>query len=397
MQLSEKAKNISPSLTLSITASANELKQKGVDIVAFTAGEPDYNTPEHIQEAGIKAIKSGITRYTPAAGTLELREAICQKLKNDNGLDYTPEQIIVSSGAKHSLYNVFQVLLNPGDEVIIPVPYWTSYPEFVTLAGGKPVFLETKKEKNFKFSISELEELTTPRTKAIILNSPGNPTGTVFDLEDLKELAAYAVKHGIIVVSDEIYEKLIYDGLKHTSIASLNPEIKELTIVVNGVSKAYAMTGWRIGYAAGRQDIIKAMSNFQSHATSSCCAISQYASCIALTGSQEPVEKMRAEFAKRRDYMAERVNSLPYLSCLKPKGAFYMWVSIEELIGKEIKGRKIDSSTTFADILIKDAHVAVIPGIAFGADDYIRLSYATSIEQIEKGMDRIEKLLATVE
>lgn len=390
--LSKKALGISPSLTLEITAKAQELKRQGVDIIGFGAGEPDYDTPENISCEAIKAINEGQTRYTATSGIPELKEAICKKLKEDNGLVYEPKNILVSNGAKHSLFNAFSAILNPGDEVIVPNPFWVSYPEFVKLADGTPVYVETKESNGFKYDIEELRNAVTSKTKAIILNSPSNPTGAVYDKAELEEIAKLAVEKNIFVVSDEIYEKLIYEG-EHVSIASFNEEIKNLTIVINGMSKAYAMTGWRIGYAAAHEDIIKVMTNVQSHATSNPNSIAQYASVEALNGNQDKIEKMRISFEERRNYMVDRINNIEGLSCIVPKGAFYIMANISALKGQTIDGVKIESSLDVASLFLEKANVAIVPGIAFGSDDFIRLSYATSLENIEKGLDRIENVL----
>lgn len=393
LKLSKRALNISSSVTLEITAKAKEMKEKGIDIISFGAGEPDFDTPKNIQESGIKTIKLGNTRYTATAGILELREAICQKLKKDNNLEYGPQNIVVSNGAKHSIFNALTAILNPGEEVIIPVPYWVSYPEMVKLAGGNPVLVKTEEKNGFKFNIEDIKNSITNKTKAIILNSPSNPTGAVYDKEELAEIAELAVQNDIFVISDEIYEKLIYDGKKHISIASLNNRIKDLTVVINGMSKAYAMTGWRIGYIAAHEKIAKVITKIQSHMTSNPCTISQYASLEGLKGSQETIEYMRSKFEERRNYMVDRINKITSLTCIKPLGAFYVMVNIKEIKGKEIRGYKISNSLDFADFLLNEAKVAVVPGIAFGADDYIRLSYATSMLNIEKGLDRIEAIL----
>lgn len=391
--LSSRALTISPSVTLDITAKANEMKAKGIDVISFGAGEPDFNTPENIQNAGINAIKSGNTRYTATSGIPELKKAICDKLKKENGLEYKPSNIIVSNGAKHSIFNSLFAILNPGDEVIMPVPYWVSYPEFIKLSGGIPIPIETKEENDFKFDIKDLESALTPKTKAIILNSPSNPTGATYSLEELKDIADWAVKNNIFVISDEIYEKLVYDGYEHISIASLGDDIKRLTILINGMSKAYAMTGWRIGYAAADEEIVKVMTNIQSHTTSNPCSISQYASVEGLLGDQSIIEEMKSQFVARRNYMVEKINSIKGLSCRKPSGAFYVMVNISQLKGKEIKGKMINTSLDFANLLLEEARVAVIPGSAFGADDFIRLSYATSMENIKEGLKRIEQVL----
>ena len=392
LNLSEKGLKISPSVTLEITAKAKAMKSEGIDVISFGAGEPDFNTPENIRKEGIRAIEEGLTRYTPASGIIDLKKAICEKLKNDNNLDYSPNNIIISSGAKHSIYNALMAIINPGDEVIIGIPYWVSYPELVKISGGKPVYVQTKEENGFKFTISDLNNVLTGNTKALILNSPSNPTGAIYDENELREIADWAVKNNVFVISDEIYEKLVYDG-QHISIASFNEDIKNLTIVINGMSKAYAMTGWRIGYAAAHKDIIKVMSNVQSHTTSNPCSISQYASVVGLSGDQSSVEQMKKHFEQRRDYMADTINSIKGLICKKPKGAFYIMINITQLKGKNIRGTKINSSLDFAKVLLDEGKVAVIPGIGFGDDDYIRLSYATSMENIKEGLSRIKDIV----
>jgi len=392
-KLSEKGLKISPSVTLEITAKAKAMKAEGIDVVSFGAGEPDFNTPENIIAEGIKSIKEGKTRYTSASGIIELKEAICKKFKRDNGLIYSPNNIIISSGAKHSIYNALMAITNPGDEIIISVPYWVSYPELIKLAGGVPVMIKTKEENGFKYTVEDLNNVMTKNTKAIILNSPNNPTGTFYTLDELKEIADWAVKNEVFIISDEIYEKLVYDGDKHVSIASLNDDVKDLTIVINGMSKAYAMTGWRIGYAAANAEIIKIMSNVQSHTTSNPCSISQYASVEGLLGNQDSVEKMKAHFEERRNVMVDMVNDISGLSCRKPKGAFYVMVNLTQIKGKTIRGMKIESSLDFAKLLLDKGKVAVIPGIGFGDDDYIRLSYATSMENIKEGLTRIKNIV----
>jgi aspartate aminotransferase len=393
MELSIKALSISPSSTLAIDAKAKKMKAEGIDIIGFGAGEPDFDTPAHIKEAAKKALDEGFTKYTPASGTLELKQAICNKFKRDNGLDYKPSNIVVSNGAKHSLVNAFQAICNPGDEVIITTPAWVSYPEMVKLADAVPVFINTTEEEGFKFTIDKLEKAITDKTKAIIINSPSNPTGMIYSEEELKAVADLAVSKGIYVISDEIYEKLIYDGYKHVSIASFNDKIKDLTIVVNGVSKSYSMTGWRIGYTASNEQIAKVMSNMQSHATSNPNSIAQKAALAALEGPQEIIDTMAAEFVKRRDYMVDRINSIEGLSCIKPNGAFYVMMNISKIIGKELGGVVIKGSDSFADVLLEKANVALVPGSGFGTDIHVRLSYATSMENITQGLNRIEKFL----
>ena len=393
MNLSRKGLSISPSATLAIDSKAKKLKAEGIDVVGFGAGEPDFDTPVHIKQAAIAAIEAGFTKYTPASGTMTLKEAICAKFKKDNGLDYAPANIVISNGAKHSLVNVFQAICNPGDEVIIPAPFWVSYPEMVKLADGVPVIVYTTEEQGFKFTVDQIRQAVTAKTKAIILNSPSNPTGMVYTREELAELADLAVEKGFYVVSDEIYEKLIYDGKTHVSIASINEKIKAQTIIVNGVSKTYAMTGWRIGYTASTPEIAKIMSNVQSHATSNPNSIAQKAAEAAISGPQDMVATMVEAFVSRRDYMVKRINSMPGLSCVKPNGAFYVMMNISQLMGKELAGRKIQSSDDFADVLLEKANVALVPGSGFGIDTHVRLSYATSQENITKGLDRIEQFL----
>lgn len=392
LNLSEKGLKISPSVTLEITAKAKAMKEEGVDVISFGAGEPDFNTPENIRKEGIRAIEEGLTRYTPASGIIQLKKAICEKLKKENNLKYNPNNIIISNGAKHSIYNALMAIVNPGDEVIIGVPYWVSYPELIKISGGEPIYIQTKEENDFKFTISDLNNVMTKKTKAIILNSPSNPTGAIYNKDELMEIANWAVENNIFVISDEIYERLVYDG-EHISIASFNDDIKKLTIVINGMSKAYAMTGWRIGYAAAHEDIVKVMGNLQSHTTSNPCSISQYASVIGLEGDQKSVLEMKKHFEERRDYMAETINSIKGLSCRKPKGAFYIMVNITGVKGKIIKGVHINSSLDFAKVLLDKGNVAVIPGIGFGDDDYIRLSYATSMDNIIKGLVRIKDIV----
>lgn len=393
MKLAERAAGISPSPTLAIDAKAKQMKASGIKVINYGVGEPDFDTPDHIKEAAIEAIKAGETRYTPAGGTLKLKEAIVEKFRRDNGLAYQTNQIVVSVGAKHSLYNTFQVLCQPGDEVILPAPYWVSYVEQIKLAGAEPVIVQTREENGFKLTPDELKAVITPRSRVFLLNSPSNPTGAVYDREELAALGEILLHHNITIISDEIYEKLLYDGREHISIAAISPELKENTVVINGVSKAYAMTGWRIGYAAAPAPVAKAIADLQSHSTSNPTSIAQAASVAALSGSQEPVAAMVAEFAKRRDYMLERVKAIPGLTCPKPGGAFYLYPNVSAYFGKSYQGQLVNSATDLAGLLLEVAQVAVVPGIAFGGDDYIRLSYATSMENIKEGMDRIEKLL----
>jgi aspartate aminotransferase len=393
MELSKKSMSISPSPTLSIDAKYKEMIASGMDVVGFGAGEPDFDTPRHIKDAAIEAINKGFTKYTPASGTLELKKAVCKKLLDDNSLAYAPSDIVISNGAKHSLVNVFSAILNPGDEVIIPAPYWVSYPEMVKLADGVPVILQTTEESGFKFTPKQLKGAITPKTKALILNSPSNPTGMIYTEQELSQIADVAVEHNLFVVSDEIYEKLVYDSNTHCSIASFGEEIKALTIVVNGMSKSYAMTGWRIGYTASRPEIAKIMANVQSHATSNPSSISQAAAVAALNGPQDSIDLMKKEFSSRRDYMVRRINEIPGLSCLNPQGAFYVMMNIKNVLGREIKGKIINSCDEFCAHALEVCRVALVPGSGFGAPGYVRWSYATSMENIKKGLDRIEEFV----
>ena len=396
MVLSKKAKQISTSLTLDITAKAKKMKADGIDVIGFGAGEPDFNTPKNIREAAIKAINDGMTKYTAASGIIELKQSIIQKLKKENNLTYVSSQIIVSAGAKQCLANVFQAILNPGDEVLIGSPYWVSYPELVKLADGEPVYVETQEINEFKLTIESLNRAITSKSKAIVLNSPNNPTGTVYSKEELMEIADFAKINNLIIISDEIYEKLLYGSNAHISIASLSEDAYIRTIVINGVSKAYAMTGWRIGYAAGSAEIVALMSNIQSHTTSNPNSIAQYASVEALNGDQDDINKMIVQFKLRRDYMVERINGINNLSCIRPEGAFYVMVNICGVLNKSVNGKIIKNSIDFSDLLLEKEKVAVIPGIAFGADNFIRLSYATSMENIKNGLDRIAKFVESI-
>ena len=385
--------SITPSPTLTIDARAKQLKSDGVDVIGFGAGEPDFDTPEHIRNAAVAAIKEGFTRYTPAGGIPELKEAICEKFQRDNNLTYSKEQIVVSNGAKHSLANIFMAILDAGDEVIIPTPYWVSYPELVKLADGIPVCIEGEQKDGYMLTAALFNKHLSPRTRAIIVNSPGNPTGLLYTQEELFAIAAFAIKNDLWIISDEIYEKLIYDDAKHISIASLSEEIKKRTIIVNGVSKAYAMTGWRIGYTASEPDLAAAMSRIQSHATSNPNSIAQKATLAALRGSQECVEEMRRVFAERRAYALGRINKMSYLSCGTPEGAFYLFVNAGKACGLSFRGTTITDTDHLAALLLDHYQVAVVPGRGFGAPEYIRLSYATSRENIKTGLDRLEAFL----
>ena len=384
MKLAGRVSQVKPSLTLAIAAKAKAMKAEGIDVCSFSAGEPDFDSPAHVKAAAKKALDEGKTKYGPAAGEPKLREAIAHKLKTDNGLDYKAENVIVTNGGKHSLFNLMLALIGPGDEVIIPAPYWLSYPEMVTLAGGKPVIVNTDVASGYKITPEQLRKSVTPQTKLFVLNSPSNPTGMVYTPNEIKALAEVVVDTDILVVSDEIYEKILYDGAEHVSIGSLGEEIFARTLISNGFAKAYSMTGWRIGYLAGPKEIIQAASTIQGHSTSNVCTFAQYGAIAALEGSQDCVEQMRLAFAKRRQVMLERLNAIPGLNCPQPDGAFYMFPDISKT-----KLKSLD----FCNSLLEKEQVAVIPGIAFGADDNIRLSYSTDMATIEKGMDRLEKFV----
>lgn len=394
--IAERAKKVKPSPTLAVDSKAKELKAKGFDVVNFGVGEPDFDTPEHIKEAAIKAIRDGFTKYTPVGGIDELKDSIIEKLDRDNGLRYNRENIIVSCGAKHSLYNIAQAIFGPGDEVIIPAPYWVSYPDQVLINDAQPVIVETYEEDNFTLRPELLKEKITKNTKALILNSPSNPTGFIYDKKTLESIAEIAIEHNIYVISDEIYEKLIYDGEQHISIASLGNEIKEKTIVVNGLSKSHAMTGWRIGYAAGPVEIIKTMTKIQSQSTSNPTSIAQKAAIAALRGPQDCVEKMRQEFEKRRDYLIEGLNSISGVSCRIPKGAFYAFPNVSKILDKKTSNKNINSSMELSIYLLEKALVALVPGSAFGAEGFIRISYATSMENLKRGIERIKEAAETL-
>lgn len=397
LTLSKKAQAVKPSSTLAITAKANELKAKGLDVVGFGAGEPDFNTPANICDAAISAIHAGFTKYTPAAGTVELKQAICKKFETFNKLHYEPNQIVVSNGGKHSLTNIFSAILNPGDEVIIPAPFWLSYPEIVRLADGVPVIIRCGKEQGYKMTAEQLAAACTENTKAVVLNTPNNPTGMIYTREELEALAKVIVEKDIYCVADEMYENLIYEGHEAVSIASLNEEIYKRTITCSGVAKSYAMTGWRIGYTGSSAEIAKLMGSVQSHQTSNPNSIAQKATVEALLGPQDTVQEMNKEFDKRRIYMYERVAKMDLVDALKPLGAFYVFIDVSKLLEKSYKGEKIADVGKLAKILIEDYMTAVIPCADFGFDDHIRLSYAISMEQIKKGLDRIEQFIKDVQ
>ena len=398
LSVSRKAKEVKPSSTLSITVKAKEMRAIGIDVVGFGSGEPDFPTPSNICAAAVRAIEEGFTKYTTTSGIAELKLAVCAKFQRYNHLYYTPEQIVISNGGKHSLTNIFEAILNPGDEVIIPSPYWLSYPEIVKLAGGMPVFVRGQKENSYKISAAQIRAAVSEKTKALILNSPNNPTGAVYSEEELREIAQAAVDLDFYVISDEMYEQLTYDdSADHVSIASLGKEIYERTITCGGVSKSYAMTGWRIGYTGSNPEIARLMASIQSHQTSNPNSIAQKAAVEALMGDQSESLRMEEEFAKRSEYSYRRVCEIPMISAVRPQGAFYLFVNVSKLLPKMYRGIPIESAARLAEILLEDYLVAVVPCGEFGFPDHIRLSYAIGMEEIEKGMDRIEKFIRGLE
>lgn len=394
LRKSGRVRSLQPSPTMAVDTRAKELAQAGVDIVNFGVGEPDYNTPDHVKEAALRAIEENKTRYTSPAGIVELRQAVSEKLARENGLEYTPEEILISSGAKHSIYNALQALVEEGDQVLIPAPYWVSYPEQVRLAGAVPVMIPTTEETGFKVTPDLLAQYANESSRVLILNSPNNPSGAVYNREELKALAEFVVDSGICVIADEVYEHLVYDGAEHVSIASFGPEIKALTLVVNAVSKTYAMTGWRIGYTAGPASIIKAMGSLQGHATSNATTISQWAAVAALSGPQDIVREMVQEYAWRREYSCRRVSDMPLVNSGTPAGAFYLFPNIGQVIGKTIDDTRIGSGMDLVSILLEKAGVALVAGEAFGSPDNIRISYATSRDNLKKGFDSMEELIS---
>lgn len=393
MEATARVKNIAPSLTLEITAKAKKMKAEGISVIGFGAGEPDFNTPDYIIEAAKKALDIGFTKYTPASGMPELKKAICAKFKKDNGLDFTEDQIVVSSGAKSSLYHAIEAIVEEGDEVLLPSPYWLTYPELIALAGGKTVYVKAGKEQGYKVTADNLRKAATKKTKCLIFNSPNNPTGAVYTKEEVAEIAKFVEESGIYVIADEIYEKLVYGGAEHYSIAQYSEKVKEQTIVVNGVSKTYSMTGWRIGYLAAPKNIAKAIGSMQSHTASNPCSIAQYASVAALNGGEDFIAKMHATFDERRRYMVGRLQKMNGVICPEPMGAFYAFADVSALYGKSYKGKKIEGSLQFADAALSEG-VALIPGIAFGDDHSVRLSYAISMEDIKEGLDRLERFIS---
>lgn len=389
--LSGRAQALKPSPTLAINAKEKALRAQGLDIAGFGAGEPDFDTPQHIKDAAIEAIARGYTKYTPVAGIEPLKDAIIEKFKADNGLTFKRDEVIVSCGGKHGLYNLFQALFQEGDEVIIPTPYWVSYPPMVELAGAKPVIVDTREEEDYQVTGGLIKKCITAKTRGIVLNYPSNPVGSVYTVENLAQIGKLAVEHDLYIISDEMYEKLVYDGYVHTSIASIDKAFKERTIISNGVSKAYSMTGWRIGYTAGPKNIISAMSNIQSQSTSNPTSISQYAALAALTGPQDCIAIMVGEFQKRRDYLVRELTRIAGVTCYNPRGAFYAFPNFNNLLGRNYKDKALDTSAALTELLLEEFHTAVVPGAEFGKEGYLRLSFATSMEVIQKGVERIQK------
>jgi len=387
----DKIKNMGESQTIAISEKAKQLKKQGIDVISFATGEPDFDTPDNIKEKAIAAIRAGHTKYTAVAGIDELKSAVCAKLKNENHLDYSPDQVLVSCGAKHTMYNISQVLFGAGDEVIIFAPFWVTYPAQVQLSGASPVFVDTTTNSDMAISEDDLRKAVSDRTKAIILCSPSNPSGKVYSKKELEIVARLAIENDFIIIADEIYEKLVYDDFEFLSIAALGEDVKERTITVNGVAKAFAMTGWRIGYAAGPQEIIDAMRKIQGQATSNPTSIAQHASVEALLGSSASVESMRKEYQKRRDVMVERVNAIEGFSCRNPEGAFYVFPKVSSLYSRAFGERKINNSVDLCSYLLDEAHVALVPGAAFGCDEYVRLSFATDLESIQTGLERLKQ------
>ncbi|HZA53288.1 MAG TPA: pyridoxal phosphate-dependent aminotransferase [Candidatus Udaeobacter sp.] len=393
-KLAERTKGIKPSVTLAIAAKAGKLRSEGIDVVNFSAGEPDFDTPEHIKAAAVEALRKGMTKYTDVKGIDPLREAITQKYQREYGLAYRKEDVLVSCGAKHSLYNLFQAVVGPEDEVVIPAPYWVSYSDMALLAGGVPKYVSTTEETGFRMKPEQLQAALTPRTRVVVLNSPCNPTGATYERDELGAIAGVLEKHECLIISDDIYEKIVYDNLQVHNIVALSPSLRERAIIINGVSKTYAMTGWRIGYALGPADVINAATKIQSQSTSNATSIAQAAALEALRGSQDDVNRMVREFQKRRDVIVERLNGVEGIRCLKPQGAFYVFPDVGFLMGKAGNGKKLGSPCELADYLLEEAKVAVVPGEDFGSKRHIRFSYATSLEDIVKGCKRIHEAVA---
>ncbi len=394
--ISKIAAAVSPSATLAVNALAKKMRAEGKDVVGFGTGEPDFETPDRISYAGIRAICDGQTKYTPAAGIVPLRKAVCKRLKEDYDLDYDETQVVVASGAKHSVYLALAVLVDPGDEVILPAPYWVSYYEMIRLVGGVPVVVTAGEDQNFKITAEQLEAAITEKTKAVMINNPSNPTGAIYTKEELQALTDVCVRHDLFIIADEIYDKLIYDGARFTSIPTLGEDVKAHTILINGVSKTYSMTGWRVGYAVAEKPVASAMSSYASHSTGAPATMAQYAAQEALEGPQDEVEAMRKVFEERRNYLVSRMNAMDGVSCLTPNGAFYVMMNLEQLFGKTIDGEVIATADDFARLFLEKSMVAVVSCTAFGAPSFVRWSYATSMENIQKGMDRLEQFLAKV-
>ena len=396
-RIANRMSALAPSLTLAISAKAKAMKAAGESVVSFGVGEPDFNTPEHIINAAKAALDNGHTKYTPSSGLLPLRKAICEKFKKDNGLEYEPSQIIVSNGAKHSIFNACYAILEEGDEVIIPAPYWLTYPEVVKVCGATPVYINCKKENKFKFTAEDLKAAITPKTKMLIFNSPSNPTGAVYDEAETRAIAKVCEEAGIFVLADEIYEKLCYNGVKPFSIAKASEAMQDLTITINGVSKTYAMTGWRVGYLAAPKDVAKAIDSFQSHATSNACSISQYATIEALKSTDEEIGEMVSIFDGRRAKLLKLLSEIDGVQAVEPDGAFYVMMVVDGLYGKSYQGKAITNSIEFADVLLESEKVATVPGVSFGADDCVRLSYALSEEDLEEGLKRIKRFVSQLQ
>ena len=393
-KLSQTACAVQASSTMAMDALAKQMKADGVDVLGFGAGEPDFHTPDHIKAAADRAIADNVTRYTPATGTMELKQAVCLRMREDCGVGYAPSQVVVTGGAKHCVYLALRALIDPGDEVILPAPFWVSYLELIRMVGGRPVIVTAEERDSFKMTAAQLAAAITPNTKALILNNPNNPTGMVYSREELKAIARVCVEKDIYVISDEVYYGLLYDAVRFTSMAALGSEIRERTVLINGVSKSYAMTGWRIGYLLASDKIARVISNFVSHSTGSPCSVSQAAAVAALTGPQDCVREMCRAFEERRNYIVERINRIDGVSCIKPEGAFYVMMNIERTLGKTIQGELIQSSDDFCAAFLKHGLVAAVPGSGFGAPNFVRWAYAASMDNIRKGLDRLEVFLS---
>lgn len=397
VKLATRTSWIAPSATMAMDATAKEMVRQGIDVISFGVGEPDFDTPANVKKAAAQALDQGKTKYTPATGIHELKVAIQQKLARENNLHYDVSEILVTVGAKHALFGLTQVMFEEGDEVIVPAPYWVSYVEQIKVTGATPVIVETDEAEGFRMTAKQLKAALSPRTRAVMLNTPSNPTGAVYRQEHLEELAAVAVEANLAVISDEIYEPFIYSGSNHVSIGALNPQIKALTLLVHGVSKSHSMTGWRIGYLAGDKRVIDAVASLQSHSTSNPNSIAQWAAVEALTGSQEPVYEMVREFERRRDYLVDRLRALPGVECAVPEGAFYVFPNVKGVFGRTYQGKRIDDSMSLCQLLLNEAHVSIVPGSAFGTEGYVRISYATSMANLERGLDRVERFWNALE